>query len=340
MVRSRRCRTILNFRKLEQGSAVILRTRRRETSEGKYEGRARFARLERFTPNLIEKKFSLSRTPQEIHHASTGFPHAVAPSALWRCRHVNLTRLVRQLTLKSSMHRCICMLLVAVASIAGAAPASAESVTLFRVFLNDGTAIVSYGEYARVGDRVVFSMPIGAVDEACRRSQPSRRQSACVGDQLDRDREVRRVRAAHALHGQQRRVRLRDAGRRRRRDAERHCAGQRREGAAVSGGRCAPAPRDVAARSLRIPGRRRRGDARTAGRSDLGAAARCRGDELRHRPCRDGAAPRSARSGADAESSIGGRGHHAGDCRGEGHRHRRRSCVDSSRRHRRARQST
>ncbi len=63
------------------------------------------------------------------------------------------------------MHRRICMLLVAVASIAGAASASAESVTLFRVFLNDGTAIVSYGEYARVGDRVVFSMPIGAVDE-------------------------------------------------------------------------------------------------------------------------------------------------------------------------------
>lgn len=38
-----------------------------------------------------------------------------------------------------------------------------DSVTLFRVFLNDGTAVVSYGEYARVGDRVVFSMPIGAV---------------------------------------------------------------------------------------------------------------------------------------------------------------------------------
>lgn len=44
--------------------------------------------------------------------------------------------------------------------------ASAESVTLFRVFLNDGTAIVSYGEYARVGDRLVFSMPIGAVDSS------------------------------------------------------------------------------------------------------------------------------------------------------------------------------
>jgi hypothetical protein len=41
--------------------------------------------------------------------------------------------------------------------------AAAEQATLFRVFLNDGTAVVSYGEYARVGDRVIFSMPIGAV---------------------------------------------------------------------------------------------------------------------------------------------------------------------------------
>lgn len=51
----------------------------------------------------------------------------------------------------------------AMVMIAAAAPAFAESATLFRVFLNDGTAVVSYGEYARVGDRIIFSMPIGAV---------------------------------------------------------------------------------------------------------------------------------------------------------------------------------
>ena len=33
---------------------------------------------------------------------------------------------------------------------------------LFRVFLTDGTALVSFGEFARVGDRVVFSMPLNA----------------------------------------------------------------------------------------------------------------------------------------------------------------------------------
>ena len=62
------------------------------------------------------------------------------------------------------MHSRTCVTLAASAWLACAAPAFAESVTLFRVFLNDGTAIVSYGEYARVGDRLVFSMPIGAVD--------------------------------------------------------------------------------------------------------------------------------------------------------------------------------
>ena len=39
--------------------------------------------------------------------------------------------------------------------------AAADDATLLRVFLNDGTSLVSYGEPARVGDRVVFSMPTG-----------------------------------------------------------------------------------------------------------------------------------------------------------------------------------
>ena len=64
------------------------------------------------------------------------------------------------------MHSRACLSLAASAWLAFAAPAFAESVTLFRVFLNDGTAVVSYGEYARVGDRLVFSMPIGAVDSS------------------------------------------------------------------------------------------------------------------------------------------------------------------------------
>jgi len=46
-----------------------------------------------------------------------------------------------------------------------AAPVAASDTSLFRVILKDGTALTSYGEYARVGSRVVFSMPLGAVAE-------------------------------------------------------------------------------------------------------------------------------------------------------------------------------
>src|SRR5438132_11240045 len=39
---------------------------------------------------------------------------------------------------------------------------AADDATRLRVFLSDGTSLVSYGELARVGDRVVFSMPTSA----------------------------------------------------------------------------------------------------------------------------------------------------------------------------------
>jgi hypothetical protein len=37
----------------------------------------------------------------------------------------------------------------------------AADATLLRLFLSDGTPLVSYGEFARVEDRVIFSMPVG-----------------------------------------------------------------------------------------------------------------------------------------------------------------------------------
>ena len=39
--------------------------------------------------------------------------------------------------------------------------ASAAEATLFRLYLTDGTMVVSYGEFARVGDRVIFSLLMG-----------------------------------------------------------------------------------------------------------------------------------------------------------------------------------
>jgi hypothetical protein len=38
----------------------------------------------------------------------------------------------------------------------------ASDPALFRIFLKDGTTVASYGEFARVGERVVFTLPLGA----------------------------------------------------------------------------------------------------------------------------------------------------------------------------------
>jgi hypothetical protein len=52
--------------------------------------------------------------------------------------------------------------LVALGIVAPAA-GQAGDFSLFRIILRDGTAVASYGEYARVADRIIFSMPIGEI---------------------------------------------------------------------------------------------------------------------------------------------------------------------------------
>lgn len=51
---------------------------------------------------------------------------------------------------------CFFVLTVALGVVQAAAP-----VPMFRVFLKDGTPLVCWGEYARVGDRLVLTVPIG-----------------------------------------------------------------------------------------------------------------------------------------------------------------------------------
>ncbi len=51
-------------------------------------------------------------------------------------------------------------LMVAICAAYGRAQSSSDA-TIYRVFLLDGTTLVSYGDYARVADRVVLSVPIG-----------------------------------------------------------------------------------------------------------------------------------------------------------------------------------
>lgn len=54
-------------------------------------------------------------------------------------------------------------ILAALATLAGGLQAQAKAPLLFRVFLNDGGSLVSYGEFARVGGGVMVPVPLGDV---------------------------------------------------------------------------------------------------------------------------------------------------------------------------------
>lgn len=57
----------------------------------------------------------------------------------------------------------LAVLLVLLGPVCLPVSARAAEPVLYRIFLKDGSTLVSYGEFARVADRVVFSMPIGDV---------------------------------------------------------------------------------------------------------------------------------------------------------------------------------
>lgn len=58
----------------------------------------------------------------------------------------------------------VARLLLILAAVLVPAVSMAADAVLYRIFLTDGSTVVSYGEFARVADRVVFSMPVGPVD--------------------------------------------------------------------------------------------------------------------------------------------------------------------------------
>jgi len=58
----------------------------------------------------------------------------------------------------------VCAVLAVAAGAPGARAQSSIDALLFRVFLRDGSTLVSYGDFARVADRVVLSIPLGSID--------------------------------------------------------------------------------------------------------------------------------------------------------------------------------
>src|SRR5258706_16327375 len=72
--------------------------------------------------------------------------------------------------------------------------AAADNATMFRVFLNDGSSLVSYGEIARVADHVVFSMPTGSTPN------PPLQLVNIAADRVDWNRTDGYAATARAMH--------------------------------------------------------------------------------------------------------------------------------------------
>src|SRR5262249_18655615 len=148
-----------------------------QSSEAPYES-ACTSRGARIPEAPRRKKISLSFHPQDLHDSSTGFPQVAA-----------VIRFLHQM-------RHFAMRAAVVVAVLGAAAfaQAADEPTLLRVFLKDGTSLVSFGEPARVGNRVVFSMPTAATP-----NPPLHLVNLSV-DRVDWERTNRYANSARASH--------------------------------------------------------------------------------------------------------------------------------------------
>jgi hypothetical protein len=72
------------------------------------------------------------------------------------------------------------LIVVGSLAVGGVAAAAEPDVTLFRIFMLDGKTFVSYGEFVRLDDNVVFSMPVGGPPD-----QPRLQVSTVRADLVD-----------------------------------------------------------------------------------------------------------------------------------------------------------
>jgi hypothetical protein len=164
--------------KRSSGKKLILRAAARASSEANNEGASTFS-----IPEV-----SLSRSPKNILNvlASTGnspFIHSFSTLDRWEGRDYAWNFM----TVREFARVCV----VACVLISSRA-AAADDATLFRLFLKDGGSLVSYGEVARVGDRVVFSMPTAAGPS------PTLHLANIAADRVDWDRTERYAASARS----------------------------------------------------------------------------------------------------------------------------------------------
>lgn len=144
-----------------------LAARPKQTSERTAEG----ASTECMSRGSAEKSAKIIKHCRCVHRSSTILPHlfnrrpfATFAGRIWRL----IGAVVMALTWAATS--------AAQAPVSGVSPNANPVVTpdasrqptntlLYRVFLQDGTALVSYGEFSRVGDRVVLSIPMGEVSD-------------------------------------------------------------------------------------------------------------------------------------------------------------------------------
>jgi hypothetical protein len=128
---------------------AIVRSREPQTSEAGDEGACtrNSCSEKKFRCHCVNKK--CTGRPQDFHST----PRRPQLDAFVTCHYAWI--FMRNRTLAG----VLCLFL------GGAIAARADDAATFRLFLTDGTSLVSYGEFARVGDRVVFSMPTAATGD-------------------------------------------------------------------------------------------------------------------------------------------------------------------------------
>lgn len=138
---------------------MILRSRHTGSSEANREGIVHMAMAPRILAIATKKYFRSS----VLNRFCTGCPQLFHITGLLRRRVVLLGRYN---CASVRMPEPVRLLLGALALLTMSVSADAASdATLFRIFLKDGSAVVSYGEFARVEDRVVFSTPVGGTPD-------------------------------------------------------------------------------------------------------------------------------------------------------------------------------
>jgi hypothetical protein len=126
------------------------------------------------------KKIALSDDAQPMHVRSTTFPQARRGGS-WYAEStlMLLGRLVRSgRAMRAGAAAAVLFL--------GSWHASAADAVLYRIFLREGGSVTSYGDYARVGESVVFSAPVGGSDDEPALQLVTIPESAVDWDRTDR----------------------------------------------------------------------------------------------------------------------------------------------------------